>query len=95
MPSVVASATSDHSSSCRHGSFTQVSQPAASQQRFSRLVARSTIDDLEIQELVHKLDEMVSASSVVMCSICVLPLVTCSMSHKSGVRSNSTGSTLA
>lgn len=33
--------------------------PAGSQQRTSRLVPRSTIDDLEIQELVHKLEAMV------------------------------------
>lgn len=40
--------------------FAQAWQPAAPQQRYGRVVPRATVDDLEIQELVLKLDEMVS-----------------------------------
>lgn len=71
---LVTSSTSDHHYIV---SFMQVTQPAASQQRFSRLVPRSTIDDLEIQELVHKLDDMVSTISASTCSICTIMHTAC------------------
>ena len=40
-------------------------QQGALQHRCGSLIARATIDDLEIQELVHKLDEMVSRAELV------------------------------
>ncbi len=41
--------------------MSQIGQLSAQQQRRSSWIARATIDDREIQELVVKLEEMVSA----------------------------------
>lgn len=58
LPSVVGSASSRNNNLCA-STCMQACQPAAAQQRMARLVAKATVDDLEIQELVVKLDEMV------------------------------------